>query len=172
MQFRHAIPADIPRLVVLVNSAYRGENSRQGWTTEADLLDGQRTDAQELAALIQAENSIVLLALLAEEVIGTVHLQREAETAMLGMLVIQPGLQGKGLGKIFMQAAEATAIKMWDVKRLGMYVITLRSELIRFYEKQGYRKTGVYRSFPQDVRFGIPRVQGLQLELMLKEVSQ
>ena len=35
---------DIPALDKLVNSAYRGDSSKKGWTTEADLLDGSRTD--------------------------------------------------------------------------------------------------------------------------------
>ena len=86
----------------------------------------------------------------------------------MGMLVIKPGLQAQGLGKKLMRAAETTAIKMWGVDKMLMYVITLRHELIAFYERRGYHCTGKIQEFPQDVSFGIPKVAGLEIELMEK----
>jgi len=166
--FRPAVMADVERIVALVNAAYRGESSRAGWTTEADLLDGQRTDAGEVSALIAAEDSIILLYLAGVEIIGSVHLQHGNHVAHMGMLVIKPGFQGQGLGKKFMRAAEATAIKMWGVNKMLMHVITLRHELIAFYERRGYRRTGKIKAFPHEVRFGIPKVEGLKIELMEK----
>jgi len=168
LTFRPAIMADVERIVALVNSAYRGESSRAGWTTEADLLAGQRTDAEEVISLISSADSIILLCLNGEEMIGSVHLQHGKHVAYLGMLVIQPLMQGQGIGKQFMQAAEAAAIKMWSVDKMLMYVITLRHELIAFYQRRGYRRTGKIKDFPQDVRFGIPKVPGLEIELMEK----
>ena len=58
---RPATPADVPALVALVNSAYRGESSRAGWTTEADLLDGQRVDAGGIMTAIASGAGIVIL---------------------------------------------------------------------------------------------------------------
>lgn len=168
LTFRPAIMADVERIVALVNSAYRGESSRAGWTTEADLLAGQRTDAEEVGNLISSADSIILLCMNGEEMIGSVHLQHGKHVAYLGMLVIQPGMQGRGTGKKLMQAAEATAIKMWGVDKMLMYVITLRHELIAFYQRRGYRRTGKVKDFPQDVRFGIPEVAGLKIELLEK----
>ena len=55
-----ATEKDIPQLNVLINSAYRGDSSKQGWTTEADLLDGIRTDEESLKELIQQPNSFML----------------------------------------------------------------------------------------------------------------
>lgn len=166
--FRPAVIADVARIVTLVNSAYRGESSRAGWTTEADLLAGQRTDAEEVGNLISSPDSIILLCMNGDEMIGSVHLQHGKHVAYLGMLVIEPRMQGRGIGKKLMQAAEATAIKMWGVDKMLMYVITLRHELIAFYQRRGYHRTGKIKEFPQDVRFGIPKVAGLQIELLEK----
>ena len=168
LTFRPAAMADVERIVALVNSAYRGESSRAGWTTEADLLDGQRTDAEEVRNLIASADAIILLCMNGEEMIGSVHLQHGKQVAYLGMLVIQPGMQGRGLGKKLMLAAEATAIKVWDVDKMLMYVITVRQELIAFYERRGYHRTGKIKEFPQDVRFGIQKVSGLKIELLGK----
>lgn len=166
--FRSATIADVPQIVALVNAAYRGESSRAGWTTEADLLDGQRTDAEEMSSLIAAGGSIILLSFNGEELIGSVHLHHAHHAAHMGMLVIRPDLQDDGLGKKLIGEAEAAAIKMWGVNRMLMYVLTLRHELIAFYERRGYRRTGKLKAFPDDVRFGIPKVRGLQLELLEK----
>lgn len=168
LTFRPAVMADVEYIVALVNSAYRGESSRAGWTTEADLLAGQRTDANEVSSLISSDDSMILLCQSGEEIIGTVHLQRGKNVASMGMLVIRPDLQGHGLGKKLMQAAEAATIKMWGVAKMLMYVVTLRHELIAFYERRGYRRTGKLKAFPKEVRFGIPKVAGLEIELMEK----
>ena len=166
--FRLAEMPDVEEIVALVNSAYRGDSSRTGWTTEADLLGGQRTDESEIRNLINADDSIILLFFDDGKMIGTVHLQHEMRVAFLGMLVIKPGKQGAGLGKKLMQAAEATAIKMWHVEKMQMYVITLRYELIAYYERRGYRRTVTLKAFPQEIRFGIPKIADLQLVLLEK----
>ena len=51
---RAATEDDVPALVRLVNSAYRGDSSRAGWTTEADLLGGVRIDAERLTAAVRS----------------------------------------------------------------------------------------------------------------------
>lgn len=170
--FRKARCEDAALLAPLVNSAYRGEFSRKGWTTETDLLDGQRTDEQEMLDLIQAENSFLLLCVHDNEIIGSVNLQKVAEAAYLGMLVIRPDLQGQGIGKHLMQAAETVAQEEWNVSKMEMTVITLRSELVAFYERRGYRRTGIIKPFPTDSRFGVPRIAGLQFELLEKELPR
>jgi len=162
---------DLDFLVALVNSAYRGDSSRVGWTTEADFLDGQRTDANEIRALIEAPDSMLLLCLQGDEIVGSVNLQRANEAAYLGMLVIRPDLQSQGIGKHLMQAAEAAVQQEWGVRKMEMTVITLRAELLAFYERRGYRRTGIIKPFPTDVRFGLPRVEGLQFEVLEKELE-
>ena len=168
LSFRMAMLADVASIVALVNAAYRGDSSRAGWTTEADLLNGQRTDADEVSNFILSNESFILLCLDNDELLGCVHLQHAHHVAYLGMLVIRPDMQGHGFGKKLMQAAEEAALKMWGVDKMLMYVITFRHELIAFYERRGYRRTGKVKEFPAETRFGMPKVANLQLELMEK----
>lgn len=168
LAFRPATAADIPAIVALVNSAYRGDSSRAGWTTEADLLGGQRTDAEEVASLLAAADSGLLLAWRGDELVGSVHLQKAGADACLGMLAVRPTLQGAGIGKALMAEAEQRVREQWQAARILMTVITLRPELIAFYERRGYRRTGVLKPFPDSERFGIPRVDGLALEVLEK----
>lgn len=170
--FRFATPADADALVALVNSAYRGDSSRTGWTTEADILGGQRTDSQEIAGLITEAGSLLLLCERAGEIVGSVHLQRQdADTAYLGMLVIRPGLQGQGWGSRLMTEAERLLQDDWGIARVQMQVITLRHALIAFYERRGYSRTGQFKPFPgNDPRFGLPKVADLQFEVLEKDL--
>ena len=173
LTIRRATTADVDTIVALVNSAYRGDTSRTGWTTEADILGGQRTDAQEIAHLIAVTDSAILLCLYRDETVGSVHLKRmDAVTAYLGMLVIAPVLQGQGLGRHFMLEAERFVHAGWGAVRMQMQVITLRHELIAYYERRGYRRTGETRPFPAaDPRFGLPRVEGLEFEVLEKDLG-
>lgn len=171
LAFRRATAADADRIVGLVNSAYRGESSRQGWTTEADLLDGQRTDRAEVLGLIEAENSLILLGFKGAELVGSVHLEQEGDSAYFGMFAIKPALQGQGIGKQVMRMAEDFARREWSVGKMLMTVITLRPELIAFYERRGYRRTGELRPFPELPQLGSPRVAGLQLEVLEKTLT-
>ena len=173
LAIRRATAADVDAIVALVNSAYRGDTSRAGWTTEADILGGQRTDAQEITHLVAATGSVILLCLHRGEIIGSVHLERmDAVTAYLGMLVIGPVSQGLGLGRRFIEEAERYVCAEWGAARIQMQVITLRHELIAYYERRGYRRTGEIRPFPAaDPRFGLPKVEGLKFEVLQKALS-
>lgn len=171
LHFRRATAADIDRVVALVNSAYRGEFSKRGWTTEADFLDGQRTDAEEIAKLVATPGSMIVLCYRNEDLIGSVHLERAEQGAYLGMFTIAPTLQGQGIGKRFMHEAERLAQKEWGARKMMMLVITLRTELIAFYERRGYRRTGIFKEFPDDIRYGIPKVRRLQFELLEKSLA-
>ena len=171
LTFRKARMDETDFIVKLVNSAYRGESSKAGWTTEADLLDGQRTDPQEIAQLIQDENSIILLCLQANEIIGSVNLQRKGEEAYLGMFVVRPTLQGGGIGKQFIQTAEDIVKEEWNSTKMTMSVITLREELIAYYERRGYRRTGEILPFPKNIANGIPRVEKLEFEMLEKDFT-
>lgn len=171
ISFRQARLEEVGFIVELVNSAYRGEASKAGWTTEADLLDGQRTDEHEIKNLIEDENSMILLCLQGDEVIGSVNLQRKGEAGYLGMFVVKPTLQGAGIGKRFLQAAEEICRQKWNSKKMTMSVITLRAELIAFYERRGYQRTGEMLPFPKDPGNGIPRVENLQFEMLEKDLA-
>jgi ribosomal protein S18 acetylase RimI-like enzyme len=170
ISFCRARLSDVTTIVELVNSAYRGESSRAGWTTEADILGGQRTDTDEISSLIKTKDSVILLCLCKDVVIGSVHLEKlDSGTAYLGMLVIKPTLQSQGLGKRFMGQAEEFTRAEWGIKRIQMQVITLRDELISYYQRRGYQLTGEVRPFPEfDPKFGLPKVKGLNLSVMEK----
>jgi len=169
--FRPAQSQDIPRVVSLVNSAYRGESGQQGWTTEADLLDGQRTDTEEIARLLEAPDSLILLGEIGGALVASAHLEKHPEGAYLGMLAVSPGLQGQGVGKRLMAAAEARAAREWGALKMLMTVIHLRHELIAFYGRRGYVKTGRVRPFPTSEKFGIQKVPGLLLEYLEKPLG-
>jgi len=168
LYFGKAELEDAERLAALVNSAYRGETSKQGWTTEADLLEGLRTDAAELVQLITSHDSMILICRNNAELIGSVHLQKTEQQVYLGMLAVQPSLQGRGVGKQLLQAAELAAQQTWTVNKFVMAVITTRHELIAFYERRGYQRTGIIKAFPVNPALWMPKVEGLQLELLEK----
>ncbi|MEI6946315.1 GNAT family N-acetyltransferase [Paraflavisolibacter sp. H34] len=169
MEIKPATLDDVPQLVQLVNSAYRGETAKQGWTTEADLLDGIRTDEEALAQLVATPGSVILKSAgAAGELTGCVFLKKQQEQLYLGMLTVQPKLQAKGIGKKLLAAAEAHG-RVEGCRRIAITVISVRHELIRWYERHGFRKTGETEPFPSDPRFGIPR-QPLEFVVMEKDI--
>lgn len=171
LSYRHAEPKDAETIAALVNSGYRGDSSRQGWTTEANLLAGSRISAEGVHQLIHTEDTVILLCCRGQDVIGCVQLQKTGEGAYLGMFVVSPLEQGNGIGKQFMLAAEALVQKLWGVHKMWMTVITLRSELIAFYERRGYVRTGRYKPFPADAEDHIFLVENLQFEELEKVLA-
>ena len=171
--FRAAVATDAPALCALVNSGYRGESSKKGWTTEADLLGGQRTDEDKLREMIAAKDSRVELAF-AEDgaLLGCVHLKKEAGgSCYLGMLTVDPQRQAAGLGKEILKRSEELA-RAWGCGRMRMTVISVRGELIAFYERRGYARTGATEPFPSgDPRFGLPKVEGLMFVELAKALA-
>ena len=170
---RAAVADDAPALAALVNSAYRGDSSRAGWTTEADLLGGQRVDAERLADDIATPGHVVLLHEVAGQPVACVHLERTTpDGCYLGMLTTQPTLQARGLGRRMLQAAETWAATTWGTRSVHMTVIAVREELIAYYERRGYVRTGERRPFPyDDPRFGLPRVEGLEFVVLRKTLA-
>jgi len=159
---------DARQIAELVNSAYRGEYSKQGWTTEADLLAGRRTAADEIEQLIATDDSMFLLCRSEAQLIGSVHLQKQPDQVDLGMLAVSPPLQGRGIGRQLLLAAEQAAQRAWAVNRLVMSVIESRSELIAFYERNGYRRIGINIAFPLRPELWTPKVTDLRLEILEK----
>ncbi|MCS6946640.1 MAG: GNAT family N-acetyltransferase [Steroidobacteraceae bacterium] len=171
LRLRAALPADAPLIVELVNSAYRGESSRAGWTTEADLLGGQRVDVAGVQALIEQRDTVVLVHEHDGELLACVELHAEAARCYLGMLTVKPSRQACGLGRALLAAAEIDARQRFGAERIFMTVIEQRTELIAWYERRGYRRTGEYRPFPYgDERFGIPLRPDLQFIVLEKSL--
>lgn len=157
--FRDATAVDIPALHRLIESAYRGEASRAGWTTEADLLAGQRTDPDDLADILADPEQSMLTAWRGAELVGCVLIaDRGQGTGYFGMLSVSPTLQGGGLGGRLVEAAHAALVGRFGARRVRISVFPQRQSLIGWYERLGYRKTG--ETLPFD--YGNPRL-GLPL---------
>ena len=172
-QFRSADAGDTETLVELVESAYRGDASKQGWTTEADLLDGRRTGVDDIQACLARPDSRILLIERAvhggRELLACAHVAIEDGVGYFGMFSVRPNLQGSGIGKALLAEAERVAREEWRLPAMRMTVIDIRDELIAFYERRGYRRTGIKKPFPYgDERFGKPKRDDLRFEVLEK----
>ena len=167
--FRNAGVGDIEAIVALVTSAYRGESSRAGWTTEADLLEGPRIDAGVLRSDIEREGSRVLLAERDGRLLACAHVALDGDAGYFGMFSVVPGLQGAGIGSRLLAECERIVAGEWRLPRMRMTVIDVRDALIAYYERRGYRRTGIHKPFPYgDERFGIPLRDDLRFEILEK----
>ncbi len=165
---RKAEIQEASQIADLVNSAYRGESSRRGWTTEADLLDGQRTDAEAILELITMPKSQMLVLDNGKFLLGCVRIENLGEKLYLGMLTVNPEIQNKGFGKLLMEAAEKEA-RSQNLLSIEMTVFSQRETLINYYLRQGYKLTGERRPFPgDDPRLGIPK-QPLEFVVLEKK---
>jgi len=164
-----AVRTDVPELNKLVNSAYRGETSKLGWTTEANLLDGLRIDEQTLNSYFDDPNVIILKNLDEHgQITGCVYLEQRAAKLYVGMFSVWPTLQNKGIGRDLLVAAENYA-KQLNCDTLTMTVISSRHELISWYERRGYKATGEMQPFHEGTRFGVPK-QNIELIVMEKNL--
>lgn len=167
--FRNARADDVETIVALVESAYRGDASRVGWTTEADMLDGRRTGADDVLAQITRSQSVILLAEQSGRLVACAHVAVEDGAGYFGMFSVAPDLQGGGVGKAVLAEAERLAREDFGMASMRMTVIDIRDELIAFYERRGYRRTGIKKPFPYgDARFGLPKRDDLRFEVLEK----
>lgn len=168
--FRTADLADIDAIVALVESAYRGESGLRGWTTESHLLDGRRTDTADVGDLVARPDSRVLLAERDGRLLASCHVERQGDIGYFGMFAVDPLQQRSGLGKCVLAEAERVTRDEWACRAMHMTVIVQRTELIGWYQRRGYRRTGQTKPFPYgDERFGIPRRDDLQFEVLRKD---
>lgn len=169
---RLATVADVPRIVPLIESAYRGDSSRTGWTTEADLLDGQRTDEADVLTAVTNEGSRMLLAEDGEELLACCTVQDRGTHAYFGMFAVSPKEQGGGLGKRMLAFAEQVARDELGLSAMQMTVIRQRADLIAWYVRRGYTQTGRMEPFPYgDLRFGKPLRDDLEFEVLVKDLA-
>ena len=174
MKIRFATALDLEPLHSLVHAAYRGDSARQGWTHEADLLDGQRTDRDALAESLADPRQRILVAERDDALVGCVNIAFVgAGKAYLGMLSVDPARQAGGIGRALIEAGEQAAAELFGATAMEMTVIRQRHELIAWYERRGYRLTGEERPFPlDDTRFGLPRRRDLAFVVLEKPLAQ
>ena len=174
--FRQAENKDTRAIVALVDSAYRGETSRVGWTTEADLLDGRRTFTEEVEAILSAAQNKIILLEDETQLLASVHIKKSDSNenkgrAYLGMFAVSPRFQNQGIGKAVLNYVEKFVVEEWQCSEMEMTVIRQRMELIAWYEKLGYRVTGETRAFPYgDERYGTPKRGDLVLDVLVKVI--
>jgi len=186
LHFRIATIDDRDAIIALVTSAYRGDASRAGWTTEADLLDGPRIAPEVLEHDLTRPRSLVLIAERDEvpepagihepgtlaavrRMLACAHVCDDTGTGYFGMFAVEPTRQGGGLGDAVLRECERIARDEWRLPRMRMTVLDCRAELLAWYERRGYRRTGVLKPFPYgDARFGLPKRDDLRFEVMEK----
>lgn len=166
-----ATTADTAAITALLNSAYRGEISKLGWTTEAHLIAGNvRTDEYNLQLVMNQPGSVVLkYSDQMHQLIGCVNLQQHGSKIYLGMFSVSPQLQGRGVGKEILGAAEEYA-KYVQCKTIYMNVISVRKELIDWYLRRGFRDTGQRIPFKEDGLTG-KHLQVLEFIIMEKVIE-
>ncbi len=176
LPIRVATSADAPAIAALVNGAYRGDSSRAGWTTEADLLGGQRIDLEGVRSLLRRGavdgGAVVLVHEDTTGIAGCVALEPNGTSCYLGMLTIRPTAQARGLGRRLLTAAEDFARLRFGTREMHMTVIAQRRELIAWYERRGYRRSGQRRPFPYgEPRFGLPKRPDLEFEVLNRRLD-
>jgi N-acetylglutamate synthase-like GNAT family acetyltransferase len=172
MDVRRATAADARALEALINSAFRGESSRAGWTTEADLVGGQRIDGERLLETMAAPDDVILIHERDGAPAACVHLERTGDECYLGLLTVRPTTQNSGIGRELLEYAERWSTANWSSRAMHLTVVAQRPELIAWYERRGYGRTGERRPFPYgDERCGLPQRADLVFEVLRKPLG-
>jgi ribosomal protein S18 acetylase RimI-like enzyme len=173
LTIRAAGLSDVDSVAALVQSAYRGDSSKAGWTTEADLLDGQRIDSAEVAEMIGGLGEVLVAEAVGAVVACCLVEPRPPTGSYFGMFAVRPTLQSGGIGRRLLEAAEQRAVERWAARTMEMTVIQQRTELIDWYVRRGYRLTGQSRPFPYgDVSKGLPRRDDLVFVVLAKTLAR
>jgi ribosomal protein S18 acetylase RimI-like enzyme len=171
-EYRIATASDVSELVSLINKSYRPNSAEAGWTHESELIEGERINPQQLAELLEREGSTVLLGLSRAEIVACVNVNEEAGASYIAMLTVKPSYQNLGLGKEMLQLAEEYAENQYDSSEVNLFVISERRELFDFYLRRGYEPTQVSSDYPANAGVGNPKISGLKLVLLTKQLDQ
>ena len=170
LTIRPAVAEDADALLELIHAAYRGEGGQTGWTTEAELIDGPRTTRDLLAADLADPAITLLVAGDHDGCCAVTHRAGEA-VASFGMFAVRPSSQGTGLGKVLQNAAEEYAREV-GATTMELCVIDRREELIAWYERRGYVRTGETRPFPYgEPGVGFPRGDDFRFAVLRKPLQ-
>lgn len=166
---RLARRSDAEAIAELVNNAYRPAGHRAGWTHESALIMGDRTSAALVAEILSRPDSVILLVRRGAAIAACVHAEKQHDACYLAMLAVHPVLQGTGIGGGLLAMAEQHAAAAWSSTRFRMAVLSARTELLAFYQRRGYRRTGIVTGYPRDAGSGTPKQPGLEIETLEKE---
>lgn len=167
--FRLASTADAATIATLVNTAYRPKQTLAGWTHESDWVDGDRTHAAQVTAMIQKPDSVILLGLNHSEIVACVHIEKDGNTSHIGMLAVMPREQTNGWGKRILSHAENYAATVFKAEQLELVVVSTRRELLAFYSRRGYQTTGIMADYPVLAGAGSPKKPNLKIETLQKQ---
>lgn len=165
--FRSARPDDAEAIAQLVNQAFRPRTGVAGWTHEAHLVAGDRIDPAQVLRALVADDTALLLGMAGDEIVACVQVELAGDSARIGMLAVATDRQGAGLGKAMLAYAEAHAVQRWQVEKFVMRVLSARAELLAFYLRRGYRRSGEVSDYPVNAA-GMPRTAGLKVEILEK----
>jgi len=149
----------------LINLTYRGE---EGWTKETHIVQGKRTTQHEIESTLVNPDSHFLVVNHQQQLAACIYVAKEQDSAYIGYFSVHPSLQGIGLGKYVLKQAEIFAIAHMDISKFVMFVVSQREELIAYYERRGYSRTGIIEAYPVDAGIGVPKVSGLTIEYLEK----
>lgn len=170
IELRVACEADAEHIASLVNRAYRPSPYAVGWTSEVNIIAGERTTPEQVLALLR-DQSILLLLYRRENILACAHVQRDQLCTYIGMLAVDPKMQGQGLGKEMLFHAEAYAVEKFNASLLKISVLSVRPELLSFYQRRGYALTGEVEEYPLLAGVGQPIVEGVQVLFLVKRLS-
>ena len=164
---------DAAAIVILVNAAYRGTASRRGWTSEEHLIAGERTDAAAIVNLLREPEGVMLLMRGQNQLNACVHLKKQGGGVVyLGLLTVRPAMQGSLFGRHMLAAGERYAREHLGATVIEMTVVNLRAELISWYERRGYLRTGEVRPFPyEDNSLGTPTRDDLAFVVLRRTIA-
>ncbi len=171
-QFRKATITDVEAITKLVNNAYRPSTGVSGWTHESDIVSGDRTDIPQIIEILSKKDSVVIVGLNDETIIACVHVERVGRSSYIGMLAVDPSLQAHGVGKNMLAYAEKYAKDNFNPDKFVMAVVSARHELISFYQRRGYQKTGETMEYPLNAGVGQPKLENLKVEILEKPTSR
>jgi len=166
--FRTASKSDAEAIAQLVNKAYRPETGSAGWTHESDFVSGNRTSAGQVAEIMSTPDSVILVGLKDSEIVACIQVEKDGKNSHIGMLAVNPNLQGAGAGKHMLAHAESYANESFCSEKFIMAVVSSRSELIAFYLRRGYQKTGAVHDYPLSAGVGTPKLSDLKIEALEK----
>lgn len=166
-----AVLGEAEEIANLLNSSYRGEASCAGWTTEAHILSGKRTDKLDIENCISEPGSLSIICKIEGVIVGSIYVQLKDHSAYIGMFAVNPQLQGKGIGKVLLQSAEEWALKEWpQITQYSMSIIPSREELAQFYERRGYSRCDEFIPFPKSELWSPLVDHELTLQTMVKPI--
>jgi ribosomal protein S18 acetylase RimI-like enzyme len=166
--FRIARPDDAEAIAQLVNQAFRPRTGAEGWTHEAHLVAGDRIDPAQVLRALVADDTALLLGMAGDAIVACVQVELTGNSARIGMLAVAPDRQGGGLGKAMLAQAEAHAVQRWQVEKFVMRVLSARVELLAFYLRRGYRRSGEVSDYPVSAA-GVPLQAELKIETLEKD---